>query len=49
MTRQEVLVVFYEEETPVAVLRQNGTSEFFHLRKMNKDAVAQLLGVEQEK
>lgn len=39
----EVVLVFKEGNVPVAVLRQNGTTEFFVLRHANKEQVAQLL------
>ncbi len=43
-TKQEIVVVFFEDDQPVAIMRQNGHTEFFHLRHMNKDAVVELLG-----
>ncbi len=47
-TKQELVIVFYEENVPQAVLFQNGHSEFFKLKKMHKDEIASLLGADVE-
>lgn len=46
-TSQEILLVFRDETGQIqAIADQNGSTHFFFARKMNKDAVAELLGAE---
>lgn len=46
--KNEILKVFFDEsEEPIAIMRKNGTTEFFKLKPMTNDDLDQLLGVEE--
>lgn len=42
-TTQEVVMVFYENDTPIAIARKNGHLDLFKLRKMTFDEIAHLM------
>ena len=42
---EEIVVVFREGEIPKAVMISNGAHTFYALKKMNREAVSQLLEV----
>lgn len=44
MVRQEVVILYYDADTPTNVAIQNGHTTFYRLKKMSKDDVAELLG-----
>ncbi len=46
---QEITTIFWEDNRPVGMLHQNGTTEFFKVSKASKDFVSELLGVNQVK
>jgi hypothetical protein len=50
MTRvtQEIVIVYWgEDEKPETVVVSNGSHTFYALKKLNKEAVAELLNAEQ--
>ena len=44
MVSQEIVIIYWDEKHPTHVVIQNGSTEFYHLKRMNKDDVAELLG-----
>ncbi len=45
MTRQEIVTVWDENESPKAIMISNGSHTFYRLKKMNREEVADLLEV----
>lgn len=41
--RQEIVILFYEDNQPVGMLVQNGQTNFYRVSKANKEYVSQLL------
>lgn len=43
---QEICIVYWDSEIPEAVVVSNGAHTFYGLKKLNREAVANLLGAE---